>query len=254
MISHEEKMNLLVDAKYPLAAKYDPEWMFENKMGGQCLWLIESLSRIMDLKPGMRVLDMGCGAALTSIFLAKEFGVTVFANDLWISPSDNWKRICKAGMQNLVYPIHGEAHALPYANDFFDAIVSINSFQMYGTADNYLIDYMAHLLRAEGQFGLVAWGPETEFVGKVPDELEKGWWPDFYYFHSLDWWRWHFEKTKLFSVETGDDLDGDGVRVTKQWDIIMDNYDPSRNYEIMRWNRMVARRNHSQADDYRKLN
>jgi ubiquinone/menaquinone biosynthesis C-methylase UbiE len=252
MISNEEKMKLLIDDKYPLAAKYDPEWMFENKMGGQCLWLIESLSHIMELRPGMRVLDMGCGKALTSIFIAKEFGATVFANDLWVSPTENWKRICEAGLQNLVFPIYGEAHALPYANNFFDAIISINSFQMYGTADNYLIDYMAHLLKPEGQFGLVAWGPGKEFIGRVPVEMEKGWCPDFYYFHSLDWCCWHFEKTKLFNIEIGDDLDGDGVRVTKQWDIIMDNYDPVRNYEIMRWNRMVARPNHSHADDFRK--
>lgn len=52
------------------------------------MWLIEILCEKMDLKPGMRVLDMGCGKGLTSIFLAKEFGVTVFANDLWISPID----------------------------------------------------------------------------------------------------------------------------------------------------------------------
>ena len=123
---------------------------------------------------------------------------------------------------------------------------------MYGTADNYLIDYMAHLLRPEGQFGLAVWGPDKEFNGKVPDILEKDWWPDFYYFHSLDWWRWHFEKTKLFTIEAGDDLDGDGVRVTEQWAKIMDIYDPAQINEIMRWNRMVARRNHSQADDFRK--
>ncbi|MCL2671641.1 MAG: methyltransferase domain-containing protein [Clostridiales bacterium] len=252
MMTHEEKMKLIIDGKYPLAAKYDPEWMFENKMGGQCLWLAESLTRIMDLKPGMRVLDMGCGKALTSIFLAKEFGVTVFANDLWISPSDNWQRICEAGVQDLVFPIYGEAHALPYANDFFDAIISINSFQMYGTADNYLIDYMAHLLRLEGQFGIAVWGPDAEFAGKVPADMEADWWPDFFYFHSLDWWKWHFEKTKLFTVEAGDDLDGDGVRVTRQWAKIMDKYDPTHNNETMRWNRLVARRNHYQADDFRK--
>lgn len=57
----------------------------------------------MTLKPGMRILDMGCGNALTSIFLAKEFGVTVFANDLWVSPTDNWKRICNEGVENLVF-------------------------------------------------------------------------------------------------------------------------------------------------------
>lgn len=102
-MTHEEKMKLLIDEKYPLSAKYDLEWIYENKMGCQCLWLVESLSQIMTLKPGMRILDMGCGNALTSIFLAKEFGVTVFANDLWVSPTDNWKRICNAGVENLVF-------------------------------------------------------------------------------------------------------------------------------------------------------
>ena len=29
----------------------------------------------MELEPGMRVLDMGCGKAISSIFLAKEFDV-----------------------------------------------------------------------------------------------------------------------------------------------------------------------------------
>jgi len=53
-------------------------------------------------------------------------------------------------------------------------------------------------------------------------------------------------------VESGDDLGGDGVRVTRQWAKVMDKYDDTHNNEIMRWNRMVARRNHSQADDFRK--
>jgi cyclopropane fatty-acyl-phospholipid synthase-like methyltransferase len=250
-MTHSEKMSLLIDEKYPLAAKYDPEWMYENKMGCQCLWLAESLSRAMTLKPGMRVLDMGCGKALTSIFFAKEFGVTVFANDLWISPDENWDRIRKAGVENLVFPIKGEAHDLPYAKGFFDAIISINSFQFFGTADTYLSDYMAHLLRPDGEFGLVVWGPDKEFNGKVPDSMEKSWWPDFYYFHSLDWWRWHFEKTNLFEFVMGDDMDGDGVRITHQWAKVMDKYDEMHNSMAMRWNRMVARRNSAQADDFR---
>ncbi len=250
-MTHEEKMKLLVDEKYPLAAKYDPEWIYENKMGCQCLWLAESLSRLMKLEPGMRVLDLGCGKALTSIFLAKEFGVTVYATDLWISATDNWKRICEMGMQDHVIPIHADAHALPYANDFFDAIVCINSFQFYGTADTYLADYLAHLLRPDGQFGLALWGPNDEFQGKVPTDMEKGWWPDFYYFHSLDWWRWHFEKTKLFAIEFGDDMGGDGAYVTRQWAKIMDKQDELHNNEIMRWNRMIARRSNFHADDFR---
>jgi cyclopropane fatty-acyl-phospholipid synthase-like methyltransferase len=244
-------MRLLIDDQYPLAAKYDPEWMFENKMGCQCLWLAESLSRIMELRPGMRVLDMGCGKALSSIFLAKEFGVTVFANDLWISPSENWKRICAAGVRDLVFPIHGEAHALPYASDFFDAVICINSFQFYGTADNYLSDHIAQLLRPGGQFGIAVWGPDEEFKGEVPKALEPNWWPDFYYFHSLDWWKWHFEKTRLFSIEAGDDLGGDGLRVTERWAKVMEKDDALHRGGLMRWNRLVARRNSAYAEDFR---
>jgi cyclopropane fatty-acyl-phospholipid synthase-like methyltransferase len=36
----------------------------------------------MDLKPSMRVLDLGCGRAMSSIFLHREFDVQVWAVDL----------------------------------------------------------------------------------------------------------------------------------------------------------------------------
>src|SRR5262245_2786582 len=100
---------------YPRASAYDPEWVLENLMGPNVLWLAEALSQVMKLRPGMRVLDMGCGKAMSSIFLDKEFGNQVWANDLWISASDNCERIRVARMQERVFPIHAEAHALPYA-------------------------------------------------------------------------------------------------------------------------------------------
>lgn len=250
MLTHDEKMKMLVDDNYPLSAKYDPNWMYENRNGCQCLWLVESLSQILPLKPGMKVLDIGCGNALTSIFLAKEYGVTVFAADM-IDPSGNLKRIEEAGVENLVIPIRGEAHRLPFSDHFFDIIISINSFQFFGTADNYLSDHMAHLLKPDGWFGLVVFGPDKEFNGKVPEFLEDSWWPDFYYFHSLDWWKWHFEKTKLFDFSQDDDMDGDGVRITHLWSKIMNHFDDSPTKYIMRWNRLVFKRNDLMPDDLR---
>jgi ubiquinone/menaquinone biosynthesis C-methylase UbiE len=41
-------------------------------MGPNPLWLTEWLCELMDLRPGMRVLDLGCGRAPSSIFLAFE--------------------------------------------------------------------------------------------------------------------------------------------------------------------------------------
>jgi cyclopropane fatty-acyl-phospholipid synthase-like methyltransferase len=37
----------------------------------------------------MRVLDLGCGRAMSSIFLRRQFGVQVWATDLWFSASEN---------------------------------------------------------------------------------------------------------------------------------------------------------------------
>lgn len=62
---------LLKNEKFPLSNKYDPQWVLDNEMGPNALWLTEWLTRDMDLTPGMRVLDMGCGKCLSSVFLAQ---------------------------------------------------------------------------------------------------------------------------------------------------------------------------------------
>jgi cyclopropane fatty-acyl-phospholipid synthase-like methyltransferase len=44
--------------------------------------MAEWLTSALDLRPRMRVLDLGCGRATSSIFLHREFGVQVWATDL----------------------------------------------------------------------------------------------------------------------------------------------------------------------------
>jgi cyclopropane fatty-acyl-phospholipid synthase-like methyltransferase len=88
--------------RYPRAARYDPGWVIDNAMGPNVLWLTEALCQVMPLEPGMRVLDLGCGKALSSIFLAKEYDVQVWATDLWIAATDNWARIREAGVGDRV--------------------------------------------------------------------------------------------------------------------------------------------------------
>ena len=58
------------------------------------------------IRPGMRVLDLGCGRAMSSIFLRREFGVQVWATDLWFDTSENLQRIRDAGVADGVFPIH----------------------------------------------------------------------------------------------------------------------------------------------------
>ena len=74
--------------------------------GANSLWVTEWLTTALDLQPGMRVLDLGCGRAASSIFLRREFGVEVWAADLWFSVSENIQRIRDAGVEDGVFPIH----------------------------------------------------------------------------------------------------------------------------------------------------
>ena len=212
-ITKEQLAAMLRLDEFPLSAKYDPEWVLANEMGPNALWLAESLCQEMNLKPGMRVLDMGCGKAMSSIFLAKELGVQVWANDLWISAADNWKRIREAGVEDRVFPIHAEAHALPYADEFFDAIVSLDSYHYYGTDDLYFRYFMRFLKRG-GQIGIVVPGLMREFEGTVPDYLTRQtpsggrfWDPaECFSFHTVEWWRRHWEQTGLTAVERADSI------------------------------------------------
>ena len=102
---------LMRHPSYPRASVYDPAWVRNNSMGPNALWLVDDLTGHLDLQPGQRVLDLGCVAAMTSIFLTREFGVQVHAADLWIQPADNLARIPKAGVESSIVPIQAEAHA-----------------------------------------------------------------------------------------------------------------------------------------------
>ena len=137
----------LVTARFPRASRYNPDWILAGVSGGaNPLWLTEWLSESLDLGPGMRILDLGCGRALSSIFLHLEFGVQVWATDLWFNASENLQRIRDAGAGDGVLPLHADARSLPFGAEFFDAAISIDSFPYYGTDDLYL-NYLARFVK-----------------------------------------------------------------------------------------------------------
>jgi SAM-dependent methyltransferase len=208
---------LRIDA-YTRSASYDPEWMLEHAMGPNPIWLAEALSQVMDLQPGSRVMDLGCGRAITSIFLAHEFQLQVWATDLWINASENWQRICAANASKgnqQVFPIHAEAHALPFANGFFDALVSLDAYHYFGTGDLY-IGYVSQFVRSGGSIAIVVPGVLQEPAAELSSQSHASWPWDWCSFHSPQWWRSHWEKTGLVDVELADSIP-DGWKFWLKW-------------------------------------
>jgi len=236
--------------RFPRSSRYHPEWIKASVSGGaNSLWLTEWLTAAMDLKPGMRVLDLGCGRAASSIFLHREFGVQVWATDLWFSPSENLQRIRDAGVETGVFPLHADGRAMPFAAEFFDAIVCIDSFPYYATDDLYL-NCLARFVKPGCQVGIAGAGFMREIDGSVPNHLHDWWTNDLWSLHSANWWRRHWERTGIVDIEVADTMP-DGWRRWLDWHraIAPDNQAEIKALEAdggdyLGYIRLVARRSH----------
>jgi SAM-dependent methyltransferase len=209
----------LLSDRFPRSSKYHPDWIIKNGMTGTAntLWLTEWLAEAMELKPGMRVLDLGCGRAISSIFLAREYSVQVWATDLWITASENLLRIRDAGLRDQVLPIHADARALPYAGDYFDAIVSIDAYPYFGSDDLYL-NYLARFVKPGAQIGIAGAGLVQELESGVPEHLREFWTQDAWALHSARWWRRLWERTGILRIEISETMP-DGWKAWLDWQL-----------------------------------
>jgi len=207
--------HILFNNDFPRSNSYDPHWVLENSMGPNVLWLTEWLCGSLQLEPDMKVLDLGSGRALSSVFLAREFGVRVWSYDLWVDPTDNLRRVRQQGLDRVVYPLRGDARDLPFAEGFFDAIVCVDAYIYFGTDDLYL-NYLQKYLAAGGQLGIVVPGLMKEFEDGVPEHLEGFWGQDCWSWHTLEWWRLLWARTGLVDITTADTMP-DGCQMYVRW-------------------------------------
>jgi SAM-dependent methyltransferase len=201
--------------RFPRASAYHPDWVLAGVSGGaNPLWLTEWLTERMDLRPGMRVLDLGCGRGLSSVFLGREFDVQVVAADLWFDVTERQRRIDDAGLADRVVAVHADARALPFPAESFDAVISIDSFPYYGTDDLYL-GYLARFVRPGGTIAIAGAGLIAE-LDDVPDYLRAWWEPALWCLHSAAWWRRHWERTAIVDVVVADTMT-DGWQAWLDW-------------------------------------
>lgn len=187
--------------------KYDSQFIKENMMGPNALKMIEELTLNLDLHPGMRVLDLGCGKGLTSIFLAKEFGAEVYATDLWIGATENFERFKNFGLEKSIIPIHANANHLPFANGYFDAVISVDAYYYFGREDDFMDKKLAPFIKPNGLIAMAFPGFKEEIHHNLPKELLISWKPeDLETFHSCQWWQQLLSKSKQITLESIEEM------------------------------------------------
>jgi SAM-dependent methyltransferase len=185
--------DLIRPDRYPRASTYDQEWLLALDMGPNPLWQLEDLLPDLALTPGQRVLDLGSGKGATSVFLARECGVEVVAADLWIEAQEAARTFAAAGVADQVSAVNVDVRAMPFEDGEFDAIVSIDAFEYFGT-DVHLLPTLLRVLRTGGRLAMSTPALRIDpYEGPVPDYVQElaAW--EAACWHSPQWWQRHWE-------------------------------------------------------------
>jgi SAM-dependent methyltransferase len=192
--------DLIRPDRYPRSARYDPAWVVALDMGPNPLWLLENLLPHLELRPGMRVLDLGSGKGATSVFLAREFGVRVSAVDWWIRAEHAAATFRDAGVADQVTAVRAEAHALPFDQQWFDAVVCIDAFEYFGADDGYL-PYLARFVRPAGRIAVATPALRTApEPGRIPAHIAAVVGDEALRWHPAEWWRALWERSGVVDV------------------------------------------------------
>jgi len=112
------------------------------KMEQHHLDITEKTLRQMGLRPGERVLDLGCGSGWATRLLARLVadGPEGFGQVVGVDVSDEMIRLARTASKdfdNILY-VWGSAQQIPWEENFFDKMLSVESFYYYADQDRAL--------------------------------------------------------------------------------------------------------------------
>lgn len=177
--------------EYILSKKYNTPELQSKIMGPNPIKLEEELLRNNMIPKGAVVCDLGSGQGVTSVFLAKEYGFTVYAADLWSDPTENREFFRSMGLSDdKIHPVKADATDLPFQEEFFDAVVSTDSYNYFGRDPEYLDAKLLPFVKSGGYIYIAVPGMKKDIHDNLPYELLLSWTPEqLDYMHDVTYWR-----------------------------------------------------------------
>ena len=176
---------------YPLSEKYMTAELMAKIMGPNPLKLEEELLIDHHIPNGATVCDLGSGQGLTSVFLVKEYGFRVYAADLWSDPEENRRFFASMGLtEEQIIPVKADAERLPFEQEFFDAVVSTDSYNYFGRDPDYLDSKLLPFVKPGGYLYITVPRMKHDCHDDLPPELLLSWTPEqLDYLHDVSYWK-----------------------------------------------------------------
>jgi arsenite methyltransferase len=138
--------------------------------------IAEQTIRLMSLRPGERVLDLGCGTGWATRILARavEGGPEGLGQVVGLDVSDQMVRRARAASRdfnNILY-VWGSATEIPWEDDYFDKVLSIESFYYYPDQDAALEELLRVMAPGGSVFILINLYKENRYSLRWADALK----------------------------------------------------------------------------------
>lgn len=206
--------------EYIKSKKYDTPYYMSKIMGPNPIKLAEELLDGNLIPQGGVVCDLGSGQGLTSVFIAKEYGLLRVRNG-FVERSRRKSTLFRRSRRSArsTAPRKSRRNFSAFDKGFFDAVVSLDSYNYFGRDENYLDDCLLPYVKKNGFVYIAVAGMKKDCHDNLPKELLLSWTSEqLEYMHDVDYWTSIVSKCKgadivsIKEMESNDEVWEDWLR------------------------------------------
>lgn len=185
------------------------DYIHDNLMGPNAVMMARELCGVIDdgtadprLASAQRICDLGCGAGITSMWLAQSFPGHVWACDLWNAEEESVARFYGRGFADRITAVQSDALELPFPDGFFDALVSIDSYNFFGREEG-VIDRVARYVAPGAPLLIAAPGLKHTLTDADMEVFGLSWTREqMEYICTVQWWAELIEQSNAVRIDS----------------------------------------------------